>query len=708
MRAIYKRELRSYFCSFTGWLFVAVNLFVMGLYFIVYNMLMGYPTIAYVLQSIVFTFIVTIPILTMRTLSEERKNKTDQLILTAPVSVGRIVLGKYLALATVLFVPTAFMGILPLFLMRGGEFQMGVSYASVLGFFLYGCLALAVGLFLSSLTESVVIAAVLSFGALFLGYIMPGISNLLTTTGTSSVTAAIGKVLSCFDMVSRFDTLSSGYFELEAVVYYLTAIALALFCTAQTIQKRRYNVAGGGLKVGAFSVTGILLMIVLTVVVNLGLNYVPEQYSSFDLTENRLYALTDETKAFLSGLSEDITIYVLAEEGAGDADFSKTLERMADQSGHIKIKYVSPAKNPNFYQNYTETQPSTGSLIVEGEKRSTEVDYGDIYTYEMDYSTYSYQTTGYDGEGQTVSAIAYVTTEDMPVFYAIGGHGELELEEKFVNTITKENASCETLMLYSVDEIPEDAQGVILNAPTSDYSKEDAEKIIAYLQKGGNALIVSTMTEGEMTNFKSILDFYGITEVDGTIVEQDRNYYYQNPYYLFPEIASAEVTASLADSLVFAPFSKGLSYDDDTMGEVLYTPLLTTSGSAFSKTDITDNTDYSKGANDIDGPFTVSVEVEKSTEDGGTSHAYVVGGESLFTSLADDMAPGNNVKLFSSMISMLADHESSVAVPVKSLSMPNLVFKAQTAYIAAVLCVIVIPLATLAAGLMIWLRRRRR
>lgn len=707
MRAIYKRELRSYFCSFTGWLFVAVNLFVMGLYFIVYNMLMGYPTIAYVLQSIVFTFIVTIPILAMRTLSEERKNKTDQLILTAPVSVGKIVLGKYLALATVLFLPTAFMGILPLFLMQGGDFQLGVSYASLLGFFLYGCLALAVGLFLSSLTESVVIAAVLSFGALFLGYIMPGISNLLTSTGTSAVTTVIGKILSCFDMVSRFDTLSSGYFELEAVVYYLTAISLALFCTAQTIQKRRYNISGGGLKVGAYSVTGILLAIAAVVAVNLGLNYVPEQYSSFDLTENRLYALTDETKAFLSGLSEDITIYVLAEEGAGDADFSKTLERMADQSTHIKIKYVSPAKNPNFYQNYTDVQPSSGSLIVEGDRRSTVVDYGDIYTYEMDYSTYSYQTTGYDGEGQTVSALAYVTTEDMPVFYAIGGHGELELEEKFVNTITKENAACETLMLYSVDEIPEDAQGVILNAPTSDYSKEDAEKVIAYLQKGGNALIISTMAEGEMANFKSILDFYGITEVDGTIVEEDRNYYYQNPYYLFPEIVSAEVTAPLADGLVFAPFSKGLSYDEEK-DDIHYTPLLTTSSSAFSKVDITDNSDYSKGANDIDGPFTVSVEVEKSTENGGVSHAYVVGGESLFTSLADDMAPGNNVKLFSSMISMLAEHESSVAVPVKSLSMPNLVFNAQTAYLAAVLCVIVIPLATLAAGLVVWLRRRRR
>lgn len=707
MKAIYKRELRSYFCSFTGWLFVAVNLFMMGLYFIVYNMLIGYPTIAYVLQSIVFTYIVTIPILTMRVLSEERKNKTDQLILTAPVSVGKIVLGKYLALMTVLLIPTLFMGVLPLFLRLGGEFQMGVSYASLLGFFLYGGLALAVGLFLSALTESVVIAAVLAFGALFLGYIMPGISSLLTSTGTSAVTTVIARILSCFDMVGRFDTLSSGYFELEAAVYYVTAIALALFCTAQVIQKRRYNISGGGIKLGAYSVLGIFVAIALTVVVNLGLNYVPEQYSSFDLTQNKLYRLTEETKAFLTGLSEDVTIYVLAEEGAGDENLEKTLEQMEDQSGHVRVSYVSTAKNPNFYQNYTQEQPVSNSLIVEGEKRSRVVSFEDIYAYEMDYNTYSYQITGYDGEGQIVSAIAYVTTEDMPVLYAVGGHGELELEDKFVNAIEKENVSCEQLVLYSVDEIPEDAQGVILNAPTGDYSEDDAKKVIDYLKKGGNALIISTMTEGEMTNFESILDFYGISEIEGTIVEQDRNFYYQNPYYLFPNIESAEVTAALTNSLVFAPFSMGLSYED-TLEDTVYTPLLTTSGSAFSKTDITDTSDYSKGANDIEGPFVVSVEAEKSTEDGNVSHAFVVGGESLFTGLADDKVPGNNVKLFGSMISNLVEHETSVAIPVKSLSMPNLTFKAQTAYIAAVLCVVVIPLATLITGLVIWLKRRRR
>lgn len=706
MKAIYKRELRSYFCSFTGWIFVAVNLFVMGIYIYAYNMAMGYPTISYVLQSIVFTFLVTVPLLTMRALSEERKNKTDQLILTAPVSVGKIVLAKHLALATVLLVPTAFMGVLPLFLRLGGEFQMGVSYASLLGFYLYGCLALAVGLFVSALTESVVIAAILSFGALFLGYIMAGISSLLTYLGTSAVTRVIAGILSCFDMVGRFDTLSSGYFELEAVVYYVTAIALALFCTAQVIQKRRYSISGGGIRLGAYSVSGIIVAVVLTVAVNLGLNYVPERYSSFDLTQNRLYALTEETKNFLADLSEDVTVYALAEESTMDNQLKRTLDLMQERSDHIKVNYVSRVKNPNFYQNYTQEPLEEGSLIVEGEKRNKVVNLDNIYTYEMDYYN-GYQITGYDGEGQIVSAIAYVTTEDMPVLYAVGGHGELELEDKFVNAIEKENVSCEQLMLYSVDEIPEDAQGVILNAPTGDYSEDDAKKVIDYLKKGGNALIISTMTEGEMTNFESILDFYGISEIEGTIVEQDRNFYYQNPYYLFPNIESAEVTAALTNSLVFAPFSMGLSYED-TLEDTVYTPLLTTSGSAFSKTDITDTSDYSKGANDIEGPFVVSVEAEKSTEDGNVSHAFVVGGESLFTGLADDKVPGNNVKLFGSMISNLVEHETSVAIPVKSLSMPNLTFKAQTAYIAAVLCVVVIPLATLITGLVIWLKRRRR
>lgn len=707
MTAIYKRELRAFFTSVMGWLFVAVNFFVMSIHIVVYNFMMGYPTISYVLQYVVFLFNMTIPILTMRSLSDERRNKTDQLILTAPVSVGKIVLGKYLAMVTVIAVPIAYAGFVPLFLMQAGEFQTGVSYASLLGFFLYGCLMLAVGLFLSSLTESVVIAAVLSFGAMFLGYIMGGICNIISDFGTTGFAKGVAGVLSCFDMVSRFDILSSGYFEIEAVVYYLTAIGLALFCTAQSIQKRRYSVSGKGIRLGAYSVTGILVMTGLTVAVNVLLNYVPERYTSFDVTSNDLYTLTEEMKEFMQGLQSDVTIYVLAGETGKNEDLDKTLMRMAELSGHVSVEYVDPMVNPKFYYNYTDTEPTGNSLIVVCGDRSTVVDYNNIYTYEMNYNTYNYETTGYDGEGQLVSAITYVTTEDMPKFYLVTGHGELAFEESFLSAIKKENVAYEELALYAADEIPEDAQGIIINAPTSDFSADDADKVIAYLEKGGNALLVPTVVDVEMTNFERILAYYGVSVVDGVIVEGDRNHYYQNPYYLFPVIESDSVTQQVIEGAIFSPFSRGLSYDDMADG-IYYTPLLTTTESSFSKNGAAGGEDFSRQEGDIDGPFAVSLKAEKETAEGELSVAFFVASESLFTETADDMAPGNNEKLFCAMISSLADHESVVGIPAKSFSMSPLVFSAQTVLVVSIVCNIVVPLMLLVIGIVIWARRRKR
>lgn len=707
MIAIYKRELKSFFHSFIGWLFVAANLFIMGIYFTVFNMLAGYPTISYVLQSIVFLFIITIPVLTMRSLSEERKYKTDQLILTAPVSVGKIVMGKYLALVTVLAIPTIVIGLTPLALMQAGEFQIGISYSSLLGFFLYGCLALAIGLFLSSLTESVVIAAVLTLVVLFLGYIMSGICSILSSSGTTALAEILSKVLYCFDMVSRFDMLSSGYFQIEAVAYYITLTAFVLFCTAQSIQKRRYSVSGKGFKLGAYSIVGILVMGVLTIAVNLGLNYVPDQYTSFDVTANKIYTLTDDTKEMISNLTDDITIYVLTEEASKDEDLDKTLTQMEGLSKHIKVEYISPVANPKFYYNYTNEEPSNNSLIVTGPQNSTVVDYNTIYAYDMNYTTYSYEVSGYDGEGQLASAIAYVTTEDIPKFYIIAGHGELGFEDTFLNALTKENVTYEDLTLYSVDEIPADAQGIIINAPTSDFSSEDADKVIAYLEQGGNAFLLPTFTEESMDNFERILDYYGVSVVDGMIVEGDREYYYQSPYYLFPDIAYDEVTQRIMDGAVFAPLSRGLSYDEATEG-VYYTPLLTTSDSSFSKVDISNPEDYHKAANDIDGPFTISLRAEKTTDSGEISQALIVANESMFTTVADDMVPGYNIKLFCSMISSLAEHENSIAIPAKSFEIANLVFSAKTAYLVGVIAIFILPIGALAAGLIIWLSRRKK
>lgn len=183
MRAIWKREWKACFQSVIGWLFLAATLAIYFLYFYVYNLSYGYPYISYSLNAIAFLFLVTIPVLTMRTLAEERHAKTDQLLLTAPVSIGKIILGKYFALASVFSVAMLVISLSPLLLGRFGTVPYAESYAAVLGFWLYGLVCIAIGLFVSSLTESQVIAAVLTFVFLFLGYMMGGITQIISSSG---------------------------------------------------------------------------------------------------------------------------------------------------------------------------------------------------------------------------------------------------------------------------------------------------------------------------------------------------------------------------------------------------------------------------------------------------------------------------------------------------------------------------------------------
>ena len=162
MIAVYKRELRSYLTSMIGYLFIFFILLLTGIYFSAYQLGASYPRFEYTLSALTFVFLISVPILTMRVLAEERKQKTDQLLLTAPVSVEKIVLGKYFALVTIFAIPMLIMCFYPLLMTKFGTVSLGAAYTAVLGFFLLGCANLAIGVFISSLTESQVIAAVLT------------------------------------------------------------------------------------------------------------------------------------------------------------------------------------------------------------------------------------------------------------------------------------------------------------------------------------------------------------------------------------------------------------------------------------------------------------------------------------------------------------------------------------------------------------------
>lgn len=287
MRAIYKKELRSYFSSMMGYIFIFFILLVTGIYFTAYNINSAYPKLDYTLNAVLFVFLVAVPVLTMKILADERRLKTDQLLLTAPVKVRDIVLGKFFALVTIYAIPIAVICLYPLIMSQFGTVSLFEAYTVIVGFFLLGCADIAIGVYISSVTESQVIAAVITFGVLFASFVMEGISQFFSTAAVTSlicymvlvvllaliiqsmfasktIAIAVGaageiillivyavkstafesgiqKFLSIFNLAGHFDNFASGILDLSGVLYFLSVIGVCMMLTVQSILKRRWN-----------------------------------------------------------------------------------------------------------------------------------------------------------------------------------------------------------------------------------------------------------------------------------------------------------------------------------------------------------------------------------------------------------------------------------------------------------------------------------
>lgn len=703
MKAIFKREFLSYIHSVVGFLFMAVTVFFFGLYAAVYNLSSGYPYVSYTLSTILFLFLLSIPILSMRILADERKQKTDQLILTAPISVGKIVVGKYFAMAAVFLIPVSGICVFPLFLQTFGTVPLAESYAAILAFTLYGLTCMAVGIFVSSLTESQVIAAVLSFAILFLTYMMQGIESLISQSGNF-----VTKILSAFDFQTRFSNMVNGILDLTSIVYFVSVIVLLLFLTTQSIQKRRYSVSVHNVSMGAYSSITIVIGIALTVVVNLIAAKIPTKYTNIDITSNQLYTITDQTKEMLGTLEDDVTIYVISSEKDADTTLTQTLKCYEEESSHIKVEYIDPLVNPQFASSYTTSSIAQNSLIVETQKRYKVISYSDIYETEIDYSTYSQNVTGYDGEGQLTSAISYCTNDDMPKVYMIAGHNEYSLDNEFLTALEKENIEYETISLMEYDAVPEDAACLIIHAPEKDFSEDDANKVIDYLNKGGKALITAEYVDAQMPNFERILSEFGLAIQKGYAVDNNPGNYYQSPIWLMPNIESSEETNGLTGNhtYVMAPYAQGIAVPETEVDNMTYTKLLTTSDNSLVKTDVKNATSYELIDGDIAGPVCIGVKAEKAFED-NSAVLYVFSCAQLFTDDIDSAVAGNNKTLFTNMMSTVASHEVSVSVPAKSYDLERLTVSASDVIFFEIIVVILIPLGLLIAGFVIWFTRRK-
>lgn len=701
MRAVWEREIRAYFSNVTGWIVLAAFLLMFNLYFYVYCMNYGYAYISYPLSGVTFVFLIVVPILTMRILSEDRKLRTDQLTMTSPQPLVAVVFGKFMSMVSVFSIVMGIVCLCPLFLSLFGTVPMKESYLAILGTWLFGVLSIAVGLFVSSLTENQVIAAILTFAFLFLGYMMDSICNLISSGGNW-----LTSILGCLSTTSYLDNFYSGVLDLNGVVYYISASALFLFLTCQVLQKFRWSTSVKKIKSGVYSSSLIILGIAIVIAVNLISSRMPSSVMSRDFTYNNVYSLTDETKDYLKNLDSDVTIYVLSTKSECDQTLKTTLDMYEDSSSKVKVEYVDPVVSPQFYSQYTDTQPTQNSMIVVCSDRSKVVDFSNIYESSLNSESYSYETTGYDGEGQLTSAIQYVTSEELPEVYMITGHGEGSLDSSFQDALEKQNVTLKDVNLLEVDSISSDVSGIIINAPSSDFSSDDAKKVIDYLNGGGKALIITNYAaESDMSNFDSILASYDMRAEKGVVMESSRQNYYQYPFYLLPQIQSADETDSI-DGYVFVPDAQAISdLNTDEDNKLEWTALLKTSDNAYIKEDVQKMQSFEKESGDEEGSFTLAANV---TDSETGAEVTVVGSPFIFTNDMDSMVSGNNLQLFTNITKIFnSDQEDSVSIPVKSYTVSNLTIPSSISVVCSVLLVIVLPALLIATGVIIWIRRRR-
>ena len=287
MKAIYKNELKSYFTSMTGYIFVGFMLLFSGIYTLAICLKSGFPSFEYVLSNMSFCFFIIVPVITMKVLSEERRQKTDQLLYSLPITTTDVILGKYFALLTVLAVPLIIMAFYPIILSLYGSVYFLTAYGALLGFFFMGAAFLAIGLFISSVTESQMIAAGLCFVVLLLNYFISEIAgvvsraayvsfmivmiagvavalvvyfmtrNLFATilvgavlliaasliyyANSSLYEGLISRVISGVSLFNRFYVFVSGSFNLTEVVFFLSVSVLFVFLSVQSLEKRRWS-----------------------------------------------------------------------------------------------------------------------------------------------------------------------------------------------------------------------------------------------------------------------------------------------------------------------------------------------------------------------------------------------------------------------------------------------------------------------------------
>lgn len=438
-----------------------------------------------------------------------------------------------------------------------------------------------------------------------------------------------------------------------------------------------------------------IVVIAIAVFLNLAVSQLPENVREIDLTDNKLYSVSDEAAAYLNGLDKDVEIIVLAEEDAVDSRITKFLSNYGTKSDHLKISYRDPIAYPSLL---TEYEAENNSIVVRctetGKKRTISLD--EIIHHEFDYQTFGYSETTFDADGQLTSAVDYVTKDNTDVVCTTTSHGEAKLGATVTSALEKANLSVKSVSLLQEEKVPDECSLLISYAPTKDLADDELSKMNTYLDGGGQAMLVLGEKLNALPNYEKLMADYGLALADGYIADSERFFQqFQSNYALFPVMdQGSPVTAELgSDDLALVLNSRGFTEAADKPADITLTPFMTTSAKASA---------VSNQQSSEKGTYILGSVAEKS----GGGALTVFGSSSLIDEqILTSFSNVANLKIFTNAVTRKMTDVSNISIPAKSLAVTR--NTVQNAGLWSVLYIGIIPICLLVIGFMYWLQRRK-
>ena len=457
------------------------------------------------------------------------------------------------------------------------------------------------------------------------------------------------------------------------------------------------------LKKGIFSAVAVVVLIAAVIAVNI---FVTSKNYTVDVTANKIYSLSKQTKKILKGLDKEVTIYVIDKESSVNSSYAQVWKEYKKNSTKVKFVYKDPDLYPNFTKKYTDSseEVANDSMIIKCGKKYRYVSANDYVSYSYG-SDYSYSADSLQLESLTTEAINYVVSDSTPVIYTLSGHSEQSFDTRVTSSFEGDNYSVKTLNLLTEQRVPDDCSILLINGAQKDITKDELKMIKKYMKNGGKMYVEN------LTNLYSLLKSYNVEPQKGVVVETDASKYTQYPIYLLPTIESSDATSAQYNSNIYilAPSAKGLkditeknAKKNSSASDYTVTSLLSTSDGAYSKVN-TDSATLNKEKNDISGPFNISVAVSDST--GG--RMIVTGCTNMLLQDIDQAVSGANTDFVLNGVNYLAEQKSKISIRAKSLKTENAVVPAFNQKATLIMTVFVIPLVILAIGIGIVIKRRK-